>query len=169
MSGAALCGKTLDNAPPLMHNEDAGPNCTASSRPSRQAPVQPASQAAPRTARGTVLVVGCDPDTTRILTLSLEKNGFRVVLARDGADALAQARALRPAVVVSGMRVARRTGRTLRAALADDPATAGTHVVAVCSIPPALVPGAPLPDADRTLVLPFSPSDLLGVIESLAA
>ncbi len=47
-----------------------------------------------------MLLVGCDQDTTYILTLILQQRGFRVLHAENGADALAQARQHHPAVLI---------------------------------------------------------------------
>lgn len=123
----------------------------------------PASTEAP----GLVLLVGCDPDSTQIFRMSLEQRGFSVLLADDGAHALDLARRHRPVALVSGMRTARRSGRTLRRALAAEPSTARVRVLAVCSIPPALTPWAPEPDADQTLVLPVSPEHLSAAVEAM--
>jgi CheY-like chemotaxis protein len=124
---------------------------------------------APAAATPAVLLVGLDDDSRQIFALALEARGFLVIHAESGADALARAREIRAAVIVSGMRSARRTGLSLRAALRSELEPVGTRVLAVCSTRPALAEGSLEPDADRTLLLPVSPRDLVDAVASLAA
>lgn len=48
----------------------------------------------------TILVVDDDPQIREVLGMALERAGFEAVMARDGAEGLAQARAVEPALAV---------------------------------------------------------------------
>jgi CheY-like chemotaxis protein len=79
----------------------------------------------------TVLVVEDDPHSAELLTLYLEGAGYRVALARDGAEGLELARRLRPRAVVLDILLPRVDGWDLLARLKADPATADSPVVVV--------------------------------------
>jgi signal transduction histidine kinase/CheY-like chemotaxis protein len=78
-----------------------------------------------------VLVVEDDPHSAELLTLYLEGAGYRVALARDGAEGLELARSLRPRAVVLDILLPRVDGWDLLARLKADPATADSPVVVV--------------------------------------
>ena len=89
---------------------------------------------APTTAEpeaGTVLVIEDDRRSAELLELYLEGSGLRVVLARDGAEGLELARALRPRAVILDILLPRLDGWDLLGRLKNDPATAGIPVVIV--------------------------------------
>jgi signal transduction histidine kinase/CheY-like chemotaxis protein len=90
----------------------------------------PAAAAAERDME-TVLVVEDDPHSAELLTVYLEGAGYRVTVARDGADGLEQARRLRPRAVVLDILLPRVDGWDLLARLKADPATADAPVVVV--------------------------------------
>jgi PAS domain S-box-containing protein len=83
---------------------------------------EPASAAAAQHGPGTLLVADADPSVRRGLTLALERVGYRVVAAADGAEALATLERLGDAVglVISDSGMPKMTGpqlyRALRAA-----------------------------------------------------
>jgi signal transduction histidine kinase/CheY-like chemotaxis protein len=78
-----------------------------------------------------VLVVEDDPHSAELLSLYLEGAGYRVALARDGAEGLELARRLRPRAVVLDILLPRVDGWDLLARLKADPATADSPVVVV--------------------------------------
>jgi CheY-like chemotaxis protein len=78
-----------------------------------------------------VLVVEDDPHSAELLSLYLEGAGYRVALARDGAEGLELARRLRPRAVVLDILLPRLDGWDLLARLKADPATADSPVVVV--------------------------------------
>ena len=80
---------------------------------------------------GTVLVIEDDRRSAELLGLYLEGSGLRVVLARDGAEGLELARALRPRAVILDILLPRLDGWDLLGRLKNDPATAGIPVVIV--------------------------------------
>jgi CheY-like chemotaxis protein len=63
-------------------------------------PASPRTAATPGVAPETILVADDDPTIVRLLTLSLEPSGFRVLTASDGETALRLARAERPALLL---------------------------------------------------------------------
>jgi signal transduction histidine kinase/ActR/RegA family two-component response regulator len=79
----------------------------------------------------TILVVEDDPHSAELLTLYLEGAGYRIALARDGAEGLELARRLRPRAVVLDILLPRVDGWDLLARLKADPLTAGAPVVVV--------------------------------------
>src|SRR4029079_2207400 len=91
--------------------------------------VAPAPQAATSTGPRTILVADDDPTIVRLLTLTLEQDGFRVVSANDGASALQLARQERPHLILldwqmpqaEGIEVTRRLRSEADPALRDVP------------------------------------------------
>jgi signal transduction histidine kinase/CheY-like chemotaxis protein len=79
----------------------------------------------------TVLLVDDDPRAIDLLTLYLRGAGFEVVVARDGAEALALARAVQPAVITLDVLLPRLDGWGFLAAAKADPALADIPVVVV--------------------------------------
>jgi CheY-like chemotaxis protein/phosphoribosyl 1,2-cyclic phosphodiesterase len=80
--------------------------------------------AAPRAARPaptTILVVDDDPEIVRLLGLTLEPEGFRVLSSADGETALEIARAERPDLVLLDCNIPRRTGLEVCRALRAEP------------------------------------------------
>jgi len=63
-------------------------------------PVSPGAAATPGVGPETILIADDDPTIVRLLTLSLEPSGFRVLTASDGETALRLARAERPALLL---------------------------------------------------------------------
>ena len=82
-------------------------------------------------AAGTVLVIEDDRRSAELLELYLDGSGLPVVLARDGAEGLELARALRPRAVILDILLPRLDGWDLLARLKEDPATADIPVVIV--------------------------------------
>lgn len=86
--------------------------------------------AIPSTGSGPLVLV-IDDDTTvlDLLRRSLNRDGFRVETASDGASGLAQARALRPAIITLDVMMPGMGGWEVLAALKEDPATSDIPVV----------------------------------------
>jgi CheY-like chemotaxis protein len=92
---------------------------------------EPPEQVAAERDLETVLVVEDDPHSAELLTLYLDGAGYRVALARDGAEGLELARRLRPRAVVLDILLPRVDGWDLLSRLKADPATADSPVVVV--------------------------------------
>ena len=116
-----------------------------------------------------VLVVDDDEVVRQLLALHLELEGFDVVQARDGEEALEVVRALRPVVVTLDVSMPRLDGWETTARLRADPATADVRVV--------LVSGRVGDDdrrrggelgVDAHLAKPFDPDELVSTVRRLA-
>ena len=116
--------------------------------------------------REVVLVADDDADIVRFVELNLRLEGFEVVVANDGQDALDKALDVRPSLIVLDTMMPRMDGYE------------------VCSRLRACQPGAPIPvimltakslDADRAMALtagaddwvtkPFDPADLVSRVK----
>ncbi len=78
-----------------------------------------------------ILVADDDPVTLRFLTSLLESKGFKVVRAQDGDQALAQARAIVPDLIVTDLLMPYRDGFELLRILRSDPETHHIPVIMV--------------------------------------
>jgi len=96
------------------------------------APAGAAPRAGPLPAAGTsgaILVVDDDPTVRELMQRYLEKEGFEVVTAANGLEALARARESRPAAITLDVMMPDVDGWTVLAAIKGDPALAGIPVV----------------------------------------
>lgn len=102
----------------------------------------------------TVLLVDDDPNILRPLRLLVEREGYRVLTAPDGQDALAAAAIDRPNLIVTDWMMPRVDGVELCRRLKCDSATAGIPVVMLSAAQPPH-PNEPLWDV-LLLNLPLS-------------
>jgi CheY-like chemotaxis protein len=112
-------------------------------------------------ARRTILVVDDETQLREVLALALELEGYAVVQAADGVDALLalQGGAL-PDAIVLDLEMPLMPGWEFRAAQLRDPAIAGIPVLVLSASPHPVA-------ADRRLPKPSRLEDLLGAIRSL--
>ncbi|HVM40111.1 MAG TPA: response regulator, partial [Acidimicrobiia bacterium] len=82
-------------------------------------------------AQKTILVADDDPVILGLLEVNFEMEGFNVVTASNGAEALDQARAARPDIVVLDVMMPKMTGHEVAAAIRDDPDIGGVPVIFV--------------------------------------
>ena len=110
------------------------------------------------------LVVDDDAQVCELAAEILRRAGYTVFLAVDGTDGIAQARALRPAIVVTDIFMPQQDGiEVLRQVKKEMP---GTRVVALSGGSPLLprldiLAVATKLGADAVLAKPFSPAELL--------
>jgi two-component system, cell cycle response regulator DivK len=78
-----------------------------------------------------ILVAEDNPDNRTLLIRRLERHGWEVVAAVDGAEAVEMCRAERPDLVLMDLAMPRMTGLEATRALRADPVTAGVKVIAV--------------------------------------
>jgi CheY-like chemotaxis protein len=95
-----------------------------------------AAAAAPRVAEApegaaTILVVDDDPAVLDLLSITLGKEGYRVIHARTGEEAIAQARAHRPQAITLDVIMPRMDGWSVLVALKADPDLRDIPVVVV--------------------------------------
>lgn len=99
----------------------------------------------------------------------LESNGFEVIVAVDGDEALLRARERRPDVVISDIVMPNRDGYSLCRALKDDPATADVPVMLVTSLAEPLdVVRALAAGADNFVTKPYDENQLLRRVKRTA-
>jgi CheY-like chemotaxis protein len=116
----------------------------------------------------TVLVADDDADILRIVELNLRLEGFEVVTARDGPDALAKAVAVRPDLVLLDVRMPGIDGYTTCARIRADSSLAAVPVIIVtANYGPAAVEAARRAGADDFLVKPFLPTTLLDMAKTM--
>jgi len=78
---------------------------------------------------GTVLVVDDDPVIQRLLRLNFEMEGYRVLLAADGAEALDRTRTERPDIVILDVMMPKMNGIQVASTLKADADTADIPIV----------------------------------------
>lgn len=116
-----------------------------------------------------VLIVDDDTDLRRALTELLEEEGYAVVGAADGRDALAKLQAgLRPALILLDLMMPGMNGWDFRKAQLDDPELRALSVVVVTASgsDPATIRAQLGPV--ELLAKPIHPNDLLDVVGRLA-
>lgn len=77
----------------------------------------------------TVLIADDEPNILISLEFLMKREGHRVLLARDGDEALAQIRAERPALVLLDVMMPGRTGFEVCQAVRAEPAIAATKIL----------------------------------------
>ncbi|MFZ6002978.1 MAG: response regulator transcription factor [Actinomycetota bacterium] len=115
-----------------------------------------------------VLVVEDDPVILRLLEVNFDLEGFDVLLAQDGEEGLAVARAKRPDVIVTDIMMPKLTGLEMVEALRADPATAAIPVVLLSAKAQTsdLKTGIDA-GADDYVTKPFEPLDLIDRVNAL--
>lgn len=118
--------------------------------------------------RPTILVVDDDPVIQKLLQVNFEMEGYQVIVAANGEEALQRARAEQPAVVLLDVMMPRMNGLQAASALKADPATSGIPLVLL---------SAKAQDVDRLageesgaeayVTKPFDPLELLDRVAEL--
>ncbi|MBI1843837.1 MAG: response regulator [Actinobacteria bacterium] len=115
-----------------------------------------------------VLLVDDNPVILDLLVLNFELEGFTVLQARDGAQALGLAREERPDVVVSDVMMPEMDGLKLTAALRADPVTSAIPVMLVSAEAQASDIRAGLAaGAGDYVTKPFDPFELIDRVNRL--
>lgn len=116
----------------------------------------------------TVLVADDDSDILRFVEINLRLEGFEVVTARDGPDALAKAVAVQPDLVLLDVRMPGIDGYTVCARIRADASLAAVRVIIVtANYGSAEVAAARRAGADDFLVKPFLPATLIDMTKAL--
>lgn len=115
-----------------------------------------------------VLVVDDDPQVLRLMRVNLELEGYDVVSAPDGEEALEMVLSERPDVVVCDVMMPGMDGLTVLRNLRSNPQTSKIPFVVVSAkaqrsdVKAALDMGA-----DRYITKPFDPQELLDAVDHL--
>ncbi len=120
--------------------------------------------------RATILIAEHTAEQAELLHLGLEAAGYSVLVARDGSEALAAAKAERPDAVVSDIELPGMDGYGLCRAIRSDPALASTPVILLTPLsdPLDVIRGLDA-GADGYLTKPYDVPTLVARIEALLA
>jgi DNA-binding response OmpR family regulator len=117
-----------------------------------------------------ILCADDDEDILSLVSLRLERAGFRVVQAVDGDAALEAVRAHRPTVAVLDVMMPRRTGYEVLATLRGDPTFAGLKVILLSArVQESDVERGIDAGADAYLAKPFKAGELVAKVQELLA
>ena len=115
-----------------------------------------------------VLCADDDEDILSLIALRLQRAGFRVETATDGATALDRARELRPDVAVLDVMMPRMTGVEVLTEIRADDSFAGTRVVLLSArVQESDVDRGLDAGADAYLAKPFRAPELVETVERL--
>jgi DNA-binding response OmpR family regulator len=118
--------------------------------------------------RPLILIADDDEDIVALVKIRLERAGFRVVTARNGEEALEQARREAPSLAVLDAMMPRLDGYAVLKALREDPVLAATPVVMLSARVHADDIGRGLEaGADEYIAKPFRSERLLEVVHEL--
>jgi CheY-like chemotaxis protein len=115
-----------------------------------------------------ILLVDDEPSIRETVSFILEMEGYRVVTAGNGDDALEQIRRLQPPVVLLDAMMPRRDGFDVCRTVKSDPALAATKIVMLTALgqktdqEKAMVAGA-----DFYVTKPFDEEELLALLSRL--
>jgi CheY-like chemotaxis protein len=116
------------------------------------------------------LVVDDDDVIRQLITVNLELEGFEVIAAVDGQDALDKVKDAQPQVVTLDVMMPRVDGWEAAARLRSDPATAHIKVVLLSArAQEADLQRGELIGVDAYLTKPFDPDELIETVRRLVA
>lgn len=118
-----------------------------------------------------VLVVDDDEVIRQLISINLEMEGYEVLEAFDGQDALDKVKAFDPAVITLDVMMPRLDGWGTADALRADPETAGIKIVLLTARAMAadVTKGKESELVDEYLTKPFEPDALVEAVGRLAA
>jgi DNA-binding response OmpR family regulator len=115
-----------------------------------------------------VLCADDDEDILALVSLRLERAGFRVVRATNGEQALEVARVQRPALAVLDVMMPRMTGVEVLRALRADETTRGMRIILLSArVQESDVTGGLEAGADAYLAKPFRAPELVAKVQEL--
>ena len=115
-----------------------------------------------------VLVADDDPDILDLVRYRLERSGYAVATATDGAEAVRLAGELSPALAVLAVMMPSLDGLEATRRLRGDPATAGIPVILLTAkAQDADVQEGFLAGADDYITKPFSPRELSARVQAV--
>ena len=121
-------------------------------------------------ALGRVLVIDDSEVIRQLITINLELEGFEVVTAVDGQDALDKIHEVRPDVITIDVKMPRMDGLDTVARLRADPRTAGLKIAMVtASAQEVDLRRGETAGVDAYVTKPFDPESLVRTIRDLVA
>jgi CheY-like chemotaxis protein len=119
---------------------------------------------------GRVLVVDDDDVIRQLITVNLELEGFEVIPAVDGQDALDKVKDAQPDVVTLDVMMPRVDGWEAAARLREDPETAHVKVILLSArAQESDIQRGERIGVDAYLTKPFDPDELIDVVRRLVA
>ena len=116
----------------------------------------------------TVLVADDDSDVLALVVRRLERSGYRVIAAEDGAEALRLAQANVPDLAVLDIMMPKLNGYEVTQRLRDDPATERMPVILLTArVQEADVNRGFAAGADDYIKKPFSPQELSSRVQAV--
>ncbi|KAB8142939.1 response regulator [Chloroflexia bacterium SDU3-3] len=116
----------------------------------------------------TVLVADDNHDNRYIIGQMLEVNGFKVIYARNGREAIEQVSAQRPSLVFMDLSMPEVDGWTATRTIKAEPAIAHTPIIAVTGhVTPADIQHASSVGCSDVLTKPFEYDDLIRKVRKL--
>jgi DNA-binding response OmpR family regulator len=120
------------------------------------------------TDRPLILCADDDEDILALVSMRLERAGFEVVRATDGEQAIAAARARKPALAVLDVMMPRRTGYEVLAELRADPSLSDLKVILLSArVQESDMSRGLDAGADAYLAKPFKAPELVEKVEAL--
>ncbi len=113
-----------------------------------------------------VLVVDDDPACRRILQKFLEKDGYQVALAADGRDALAQARALKPDLILCDWMMPGVDGLMVCQAVKEDPVLRNTFFIFLTAVDKKRIGTGISQGADDFITKPIDPVEVSAKVKA---
>jgi two-component system, OmpR family, alkaline phosphatase synthesis response regulator PhoP len=115
-----------------------------------------------------ILIVDDEPNIVISLEFLMRREGFEILVARDGEEALQSVRAHRPDLVLLDVMMPRINGFEVCRQIRADPALAGTRIVMLSAKgrPAQIAEGLAL-GADGYITKPFSTRNLVAQVKSL--
>jgi signal transduction histidine kinase len=114
------------------------------------------------------LIADDDRTLAKVISVMLGQSGLQTVVAHDGEQALAMARAMLPDLILLDMNIPVKSGPEVYATLKADAATAAIPVVFLSGEPEEANHG-PAAGAAAYLTKPFSPTDLVELVQRTIA
>lgn len=115
-----------------------------------------------------ILVVDDEPYILRAISFVLQRDGFSVITASDGDEALQKIRQHRPALVFLDIMLPHKNGYEVCAAVKEDPELAKTHVVMLSAKGQQIDrERGLLGGADEYMTKPFSPREIADYVRNV--
>ncbi len=111
------------------------------------------------------MVVDDEPDIVRLVSFSLKKHGFEVVVANDGLSAIAMAQEEQPDLILMDVMMPVMNGYDASRKLKENPRTSNIPIVMLSAKGQQTEIAAGLDSgAERYICKPFTPSDLVAQV-----